>query len=181
VNAQALHAALLLAFLSLVVAPELAHAQEAGPQSTGVEAASSVPPVRAATLDEAEVPPHRATTQDVANRSLRAPRAEVVSGALITASAPFMGVLIAILAGPGFFECGFFSDPDPACEARRDRERDQARRMALGISVPWGLVGIGLMAHGGHRLREIRVARRALAFTPSYDFARRTVGLQLRF
>jgi hypothetical protein len=47
--------------------------------------------------------------------------------------------------------------------------------------VPLGLIGIALVAHGAHRIRQIRVARRALDVTPTFDVSRRSVGLQIRF
>lgn len=108
-------------------------------------ASARAPQVVPASQDpmDAELPPAIGeTTQDIANRSLKGPRAETVAGVLVTATAPLVGATIAFLAGPGIFYCGIFGDPDPACEARREREEDRAMRLALGVSVPWGVAGI---------------------------------------
>jgi hypothetical protein len=106
----------MMTLLLVQLASATAGAQDAG---SGPDV---IPPGRVAT-EPVEVPPEHVTVQDIANRPLKGPRAEVIGGSLLTASAPLIGMSIAFFAGPGLFYCGILGEPDPACEAERERCR----------------------------------------------------------
>ena len=97
---------------------------------------------------------------------------------MLGAAAP-TALVAAFMAGPGLTFCDAAANDD--CDDGRD---SRSVRTGWGVGLSMAAIGTVLMGHGAHRLREIRVARRAVrlsAATLEIERGRALTGLRVSF
>jgi hypothetical protein len=154
-----LFAALLIVLGSF--SPQLLHAQYAPAAPASASSQLGDPHVRAAAVPPLQL--DDPADLELSQRSQGGPGTEVVAGGLLILWTPIIAGIVALAAGPDWFECGWDEEEEygqSECEARVAREEQSAARKAIAVGLITGTIGISLVGHGAYRIRRIRQARK---------------------